>query len=154
MTPAAIRLDRGSIGVEGEHAPRFGATVARRGIAPKGDMTAAFQIASTVQPVLPLEKGVPGPVDGQGVEAGQVEHPLDGGAGADQVERAAFGAEPFRGAQQRAEAAAVHIGHVIHVNDQVPGAVVGDEPGEPLAAGHQDQAAAAGGQQRADLLGA
>jgi hypothetical protein len=68
LTPAtmeveAIRLDRGSMGVEGERGPRFGAAVARRGIAPKGDLTAAFQIASTVQPVLPLEKGVPGAVD-------------------------------------------------------------------------------------------
>jgi hypothetical protein len=63
MEVEAIRLDRGSMGVEGGRAPKFGATVARRGIAPKGDMTAAFQIASTVQPVLPLSKGEPGPTE-------------------------------------------------------------------------------------------
>jgi hypothetical protein len=67
LTPAAmeveaVRLDRGSMGASSERAPVFGATVARRSIAPKGDMTAAFQIASTVQPALPLGKGEPSPL--------------------------------------------------------------------------------------------
>jgi hypothetical protein len=40
-----------------------------------------------------------------------------------------------------------------HVQRETPGAVAGDQPQEPVAAGHQHQAPGAGRQQRADLVG-
>jgi hypothetical protein len=60
MEVIAIRLDRGADAVSGDRTPSFGATIARRAVAPKGDMTLAFQMASTVQPALPLGKGATG----------------------------------------------------------------------------------------------
>jgi hypothetical protein len=60
MELEAIHLDRGPDAESGTRAPTFGATIARRGVAPKGDMTLAFQMASTVQPALPVEHGASG----------------------------------------------------------------------------------------------
>jgi hypothetical protein len=57
MEILAIRLDRGSDAVSSERAPAFGATIARRAVAPRGDLTQAFQMASTAQPALPQDKG-------------------------------------------------------------------------------------------------
>src|SRR5262249_4976283 len=59
MEVIAIRLDRGSE-ENSDRTPSFGATIARRAVAPKGDMTLAFQMASTAQPALPLSKGATG----------------------------------------------------------------------------------------------
>lgn len=60
MELIAVRLDRGSDAESSDRVPTFGATIARRGVAPKGDLTLAFQMASTVQPALPLDKGASG----------------------------------------------------------------------------------------------
>jgi hypothetical protein len=57
MEIEAIRLDRGPDGAQGNRVPDFGATIAWRGVAPKGDNLIAYQIASTAAPCLPLETG-------------------------------------------------------------------------------------------------
>jgi hypothetical protein len=57
MEIEAIRLDRGPEGLQSAHVPDFGAVIARRGVAPKGDDLLAYQIASTAAPCLPLETG-------------------------------------------------------------------------------------------------
>lgn len=45
------------------------------------------------------------------------------------------------------------LGWSEHIQGEPAGAVAGDQPAEPVAAGDQHQTAWAGGQQRADLLG-
>jgi len=57
MEIEAIRLDRGPEGAQGNRVPDFGAIIARRGVAPKGDNLLAYQIASTAAPCLPLGAG-------------------------------------------------------------------------------------------------
>ncbi len=57
MELEAIRLDRGPDGLESNRVPTFGATIARRGMTPKGDSLIAYQIASTAAPCLPLQTG-------------------------------------------------------------------------------------------------
>jgi hypothetical protein len=49
----AIRLERADVAGP----PKLGATIARRGIMPAADALAAFQIACTAQPALPLREG-------------------------------------------------------------------------------------------------
>jgi hypothetical protein len=84
MELEAIRLDRGPDAASGDRAPTFGATVARRGVNPRGDMTLAFQMACTVQPPLPLEKGA------SETEALAVVHPRMGRMAVFNLDTASF----------------------------------------------------------------